>query len=96
MPFLKKTRTILIFFNMFKLSVCVSIIHIFCFFIDGCIYEYIIVTLTYTFKQDLKNILCNIVFYEKDGSGQVVTFISGQVVTPFRPGARSRSQDVFC
>ena len=26
--------------------------------------------------------LCNIVFYEKDGSGQVVTFISGQVVTP--------------
>ena len=25
-------------------------------------------------------------FYEKDGSGQVVTFISGQVVTPFRPG----------
>ena len=40
--------------------------------------------------------LCNIVFYEKDGAGQVVTFISGQVVTPFRPGARSRSQDVFC
>ena len=44
MPFLKKTRTILIFFNIFKLSVCVSIIHIFCFFNDGCIYEYIIVT----------------------------------------------------
>ena len=40
--------------------------------------------------------LCNIVFYEKNGSGQVVTFISGQVVTPFRPGVRPRSLDVFC
>ena len=40
--------------------------------------------------------LCNIVFYEKDGSGQVVKFISGQVVTPFRLGDRSRSHDVFC
>ena len=35
------------------------------------------------------NILFNIMFYEKDGSGQVVTFISGQVVTPLDHATQS-------
>ena len=54
----------------------------FCFIVDICGYEYSVINLTYTIKQDLKSVFGNRpCVVGGTVSGQVATFISEQIVT---------------